>query len=125
MHWLRVLAPATLIVACATSARTTPSPTIFISLDSFSFAPRPLRLAAGRPTRLQFVNRSGMGHDFTAKSFFRSARMLSGAAPDGQIELRGRHAAIIELIPARGRYPVHCSHFGHKLLGMKAEIIVE
>lgn len=125
MHPLRILAMVTVVWTPPLAARPRANPTTFVSLDNFSFAPRPLRLAAGRPVRLQFVNRSGMGHDFTAPKFFRSARMLSGAAPRGQIELRGRHAAIIELIPARGRYRVHCSNFGHKLLGMKGEIIVE
>ena len=99
-------------------------PTYTIALDSFAYAPQPIVLGAGRPVRMLFVNRSGSGHDFTARRFFSAARILRGAAPAGEVELPGYATAAVELIPARGRYRVHCSHFGHKLLGMSTEIIV-
>jgi len=124
MTALRMAAAAALITLSASAASQPAPPTITIALDSFAYAPRPIQLAAGRPVRIHFVNRSGSGHDFTARSFFSSARILQGAVPQGRVELAGLATAAIELVPARGRYKVHCSHFGHKLMGMNTEIIV-
>src|SRR3954451_3596100 len=90
-----------------------------IALWSYGFSPRPIHLAAGKPVTLTFVNRSGSGHDFTAKRFFASARILSGAAPDGMIELSGGQSRTITLIPRAGRYSAHCSHFMHTTFGMR------
>lgn len=95
-----------------------------ISLMSFSFSPKPIHLAAGKPVTLTFVNRSGSGHDFTARRFFSSARILSGSAPEGEIELHGGESRSITLVPAAGTYPAHCSHFMHKQLGMQDTIVV-
>jgi plastocyanin len=92
---------------------------------SYGFAPHPIRLAAGRPVTLTFVNRSGGGHDFTARTFFASSTILGGAAPDGEIELGPRETRSITLIPRAGLYHAHCSHFFHKQLGMSDEIIVD
>ena len=125
MPAIRIAVTAALILASAAPATSQPvMPTYTIALDSFAYAPRPIVLAAGRSVRMVFVNRSGTGHDFTARRFFRSAQILRGAVPEGDIELHGHATATVELIPARGRYKVHCGHFGHKLLGMSTEIIV-
>lgn len=91
---------------------------------SFGFAPNPIRLAGGRPITLTFENRSGSGHDFTAKAFFAYSRITSGAAPDGEIELRPHETKSITLIPRTGTYKAHCSHFFHEPLGMSDTIIV-
>lgn len=125
MTALRIAAAAAFALALAAPAQSQPAmPTITIALDSFAYSPRPIVLAAARPVRMHFVNRSGSGHDFTARKFFRSARILRGAVPQGEVELAGHTTAAVELVPARGRYKVHCSHFGHKLMGMSTEIIV-
>ena len=122
---LRIAAPAAISLALAAPATAQPAlPIITIALDSFAYAPRPIVLAAGRPVRMHFVNRSGSGHDFTARRFFQSSRILRGAVPEGQVELAGHATAAIELVPVRGRYKVHCSHFGHALMGMSTEILV-
>jgi len=91
---------------------------------SFGFSPRPIHLAAGQPITLTFVNRSGGGHDFTAKRFFASSRILSGAAPGGEIGLGPHQSRSITLVPAAGTYKAHCSHFMHKQLGMTDAIVV-
>lgn len=96
-----------------------------IDLASFSISPKPILLAAGQPVRLVFANRSGSGHDFTARSFFASARTIRGAVDNGEVELKGHQSAMVELVPTRGTYKAHCSHFGHKLLGMTGTIIVQ
>jgi plastocyanin len=92
---------------------------------SYNFSPKPLHLAAGQPVTLTFVNRSGSGHDFTARTFFANSRIISGAAPDGEIELRPYETKRITLVPRAGSYGAHCSHFFHKQLGMSDSIIVD
>src|SRR5262245_45140461 len=82
------VAAAALSLALATPAPAQPAAqTILVA--SFSFGPKPIHLAAGQPVTLNFVNRSGSSHDFTAKEFFASSRIIAGAAPGGEIELRG------------------------------------
>ena len=95
-----------------------------IELRSFAYGPKVIRLAAGKPVTLTFINRSKDSHDFTAKSFFARARVTSGAAPGGEIDLKGGQSKSITLFPAAGRYAVHCSHFLHKQFGMRGEILV-
>jgi uncharacterized cupredoxin-like copper-binding protein len=120
----RISAAAAFVLVLAAPAQADAVPTVTIDLDSFSLTPSPIRLAAGQRVRLVFVNRSGSGHDFTAREFFRSSRILQGAVPGGEVELRGHQTAAVQLIPTRGRYKVHCSHFGHALLGMSSQILV-
>ena len=124
MTALRMAAAAAFVLALAAPAGADVVPTVTISLDSFAFTPSPIRLTAGQRVRIVFVNRSGSGHDFTARDFFKSARILDGAAPEGEVELDGHQTATVELIPAGGSYKVHCSHFGHRLMGMSTEILV-
>jgi plastocyanin len=95
-----------------------------IIVSSFGFAPKPIHLTAGQPVTLTFVNNSGSGHDFTAKTFFAASRITAGAAPAGEIELRGHETKSITLVPARGTYTAHCSHFFHTQMGMSDQIIV-
>jgi plastocyanin len=52
------------------------------------------------------------------------ARIIAGAAPDGEIELRPHETKTITLIPAAGTYQAHCSHFLHKQMGMTDLIVV-
>ena len=91
---------------------------------SFGFSPHPIYLRAGQPVTLTFVNRSGSSHDFVAHSFFANARIVSGDAREGEIDLRGGETRTVRLIPRAGTYSAHCSHFFHKQLGMSDQIIV-
>jgi plastocyanin len=111
-----ILAPAAAQVA-APAAET-------IQVRSFAFAPTPIRLAAGRPVTLNFVNASDSGHDFTARVFFAHAQISAGAAPNGKIDLKGHESRSITLVPAAGTYEAHCSHFMHDSMGMHTQIIV-
>jgi plastocyanin len=95
-----------------------------ISLWSYDFSPKPIHLAAGRPVTLTFVNRSGSGHDFTAKAFFANAQITAGAAPGGEIELAPHQIRSITLVPRAGTYKAHCSHFLHRQFGMEDLIVV-
>ena len=98
---------------------------LVVQIWSFGFAPHPIRLAAGQPVTLTFVNRSGSGHDFTAPGFFKHARILAGGPVDKEIELRPHETKTVTLIPAAGTYQAHCSHFLHKQMGMSDDIVVE
>ena len=120
----RLAALAALSSAFSASAPAQPSGQTIL-IWSYGFSPRPIHLAAGRPVTLTFVNRSGSGHDFTAKTFFGSSRIVAGAAPDGEIELAPHETRSITLVPRTGSYSAHCSHFFHKQLGMSDQIIVD
>jgi plastocyanin len=123
MTVFRFAAPAALSLTLSVAAPAQPAGQR-ITVWSFGFSPSPIQLAAGRPVTLTFENRSGSSHDFTAPGFFQHARITAGSAPEGEIELRPRETKSITLIPAKGTYQVHCSHFMHKQLGMSAYIYV-
>lgn len=118
------LASAFLALPASHTVAQPPMPTVTITLASHYFQPNPIHLAGGVPFRLIFTNRSGKTHNFKAPAFFRSARILRGAAPRGEVELRRGRGTVIMLIPARGRYKVHCSQPFHSMLGMTGRIIV-
>ena len=93
-------------------------------LSSYAYAPTPIQLMAGRMVTLTFANGSGKGHDFTARDFFASSRILTGSVPTGRINLRPGETRTITLIPRAGVYAVHCGHFLHKQMGMRSQIVV-
>ena len=125
MFAVRAIALAGAALALATPIAAQPAATYTVAVANFSFSPHPIRLAAGRPVTLVFANRSGSGHDFTARKFFASSRILSGAASDGEIELGAHETKSITLIPVAGTYKAHCSHFLHATMGMTDSIIVQ
>jgi plastocyanin len=96
-----------------------------IDVQSFSFAPKPIHLAAGRPVTLALVNHSGGGHDFTAPEFFAYSTITAGQAPNGKIALPAHATRTITLIPRAGTYKAHCSHFLHTSFGMTDMIVVD
>jgi plastocyanin len=122
----RVAATAALSLLSLGSAQAQPAaPVRVINVVSYYYAPAPIVLRAGVPVTLQFVNRAGKGHDFTAAKFFASSRILSGRVDGGEVELRAGQVANVTLIPAAGRYNAHCSHPFHKMLGMHTTILVQ
>jgi len=121
----RLIALAVAVLALfAMPAEAAPRARATITLTSHRFTPAPIYLAGGVPVRLILTNRAGKTHDFTAPKFFQAARLLRGRAPGGEIRLAAGRTAVIDLVPARGTYQVHCGEFGHKLLGMRTMIIV-
>ena len=95
-----------------------------ITLESHRFSPAPIYLAGGVSVRMIFVNRAGKSHDFTAKEFFRSSQILRGRVSGGEVDVAPGRSVVVDLIPTRGTYKVHCSKFGHRMLGMSTMIIV-
>lgn len=98
---------------------------VAITLSSYQFSPKVIRLAAGAPVRLTFTNVGGKGHDFTAPGFFARSTIRSGSARGGEIDLPAHATAAMTLVPARGTFRFWCGHFGHKQLGMSGTIIVD
>lgn len=123
MTLARFLVVAMLSVASISPA-TAQSDAQTILVWSFGFAPNPIRLVAGQPVTLTFVNRSGSNHDFVAHTFFGRSTIIAGAASEGEIDLPPHATKTITLIPRAGNYSAHCSHFFHKQLGMSDQIIV-
>ena len=123
MRFSRFAAAAALSLGFASAVPAQPAQFV-IDVYSFGFAPRPIQLAAGRPVTMIFTNRSGSGHDFTAPGFFQHAQILAGGPVTDEVELRPHETRSVTLIPARGTYQAHCSHFLHKQMGMTDTIIV-
>jgi plastocyanin len=117
---LAALAACSLLMSAPAAAQPAQ---VTVRVWSFGFAPSPIRLAAGQPVTLTFVNTSGSGHDFTAPGFFQHARIISGPR-DNEVELKPHETRSITLVPVRGTYQAHCSHFLHKQMGMNDYIIV-
>lgn len=112
------------LAAPASFASAPPPASQVIELWSYGYAPSPIRLVAGRPVTLTFVNRAGKGHDFTAHAFFANSLILAGAAPRGEVDLAPGERKSITLVPRAGSYRVHCGHFFHAQLGMRGVILV-
>jgi len=99
-----------------------------VLLRPWAYEPKLIRLPAGRPVRLRFVNQSRATMAFSAPAFFRSARLRPR---DGDIARRGGfrlapgERRTVALVAARGRYGAHSSNFLHRLLGMHGEIVAE
>jgi plastocyanin len=123
MSSLRLVTTVVATAAIASAAPAQPAAQV-IQVYSYGFAPQPVRLAAGRPVTLTFVNQSGSSHDFSARGFFSRARILSGDASQGEVDLPPHQSRTITLVPAAGTYRAHCSHFFHKQMGMSDLIVV-
>ena len=99
-----------------------------VLLKPFAFEPRELRLEAGRPVRLRFVNSGQATLTFSAPRFFGAARVRSGddeAVADGTLRLAPGERRTVVLVPAAGRYRMRSANFIHRLLGMTGRIVVE
>ena len=99
-----------------------PTPVVPITLDGYYGMPRTIHLAAGRPVTLEFVNHSWNRHNFAARSFFGSSRILGGNVHKGNITLEPHEVERVSLIPARGDYRSFCVL--HRHLGMEGRIVV-
>jgi hypothetical protein len=104
------------------------APEYDVLVSSFEIRPQVIRLKAGEPVRLHFVNNSEQPHAFSAPAFFRA------------IELRGRDRALVRhgalhlaplsdetiaFVPRAGRYSVSGDNLFRRVIGMRARIVVE
>ncbi len=99
-----------------------------ILLRAFAYEPETIRLEAGRPVRLHFVNNSRTTLSVSAPAFFRAARIRgrdSRALARGHFRLAPGERRTVALVPAAGRYRARSANLAHRALGMSALILVE
>lgn len=98
-----------------------------VTLSDFDYAPKEIQLQHGQAYRLHLVNQGSGGHNFAAPEFFAAAQLDpadAGAIKKGKIEVPEGESRDVRLIPAAGRYKVHCTHFMHTVFGMNGSIVV-
>lgn len=104
------------------------APEYDVLLTTYDIQPGEIRLKAGEPVRLRFVNNSNQGLTFSAGSFFRNARLRrrdSALVRGGSIAVPPLSTRTVVLVPKPGRYRATGANFLHRLLGMSGRIIVE
>ena len=117
-----------LVARSQPSAASTATDEIVVELSSFAYSPDPLRLRAGVPVRLKFVNKTTHGgHDFAAPAFFAASAFPPGTTPPpgGSVNLAAGKTEELTLTPrVPGTFPVRCTHFFHAWFGMTGTIVV-
>jgi hypothetical protein len=99
-----------------------------VLLRPWAYEPRIIRLPAGRPVRLLFVNQSPATMAFGARSFFRASRLRprdDDIVARGGFRLAPGESREVALVAPPGRYRARSFNLLHRLLGMSAEIVVE
>lgn len=99
-----------------------------ILLHPFRYEPRTIRLRAGRPVLLRFVNDGFANLSFRAPRFFAMAQVRRSDRRhlrNGGFRLRPGERLSIALVPAPGRYRARSGYLLHRLRGMTARIVVE
>jgi uncharacterized cupredoxin-like copper-binding protein len=99
-----------------------------VLLAPFGYEPREIRLEAGRPVKLRFVNQGQGTYSFAAPAFFNASRVRAGDDAEiagGSLRLQPGERKTVSLVPTAGRYQVRSSNFFHRLLGMRGVIVVE
>lgn len=122
-----------LLVAAAPAAAQEPphwrsAPEYDVLLRPWAFEPEVIRLRAGEPVRLRFVNQGQATHSFSAPAFFRAARVRrrdAALVADGGFRLGPGERVTIALVPAPGRYGARSRNLVQRVLGMHAVIVVE
>jgi uncharacterized cupredoxin-like copper-binding protein len=98
-------------------------------LSNYAFAPSTLNLQAAATYQLHLTNSGSRDHNFSAPAFFAAARI----APDDQSKVQkgsvevanGQSIDITVTAGPAGTFPVECTHFMHKSMGLHGSIIVQ
>jgi hypothetical protein len=129
---LVLLAFAALLLAAPAAAQREPEWRTAVEADvllhPFRYEPRELRLVAGQPVLLMFVNNGQANLSFRAPRFFAAAlirRSDRRNVQNGGFRLAPGERLSIALVPARGQYRAHSGYLLHRLRGMTARIVVE
>jgi len=129
---MRLLLAAAALLLAAPAAAQEPewraAPEYDVLVTSFDYEPETIRLEAGQPVKLRFVNQGRSTYSFAAREFFAAARVRGRDAEHvagGKLELAPGERRTIALVPAPGRYRAHSGNLLHRLLGMTALIVVE
>lgn len=99
-----------------------------VLLSSNDISPAKLRLEAGRPVRLRFINNSNQTHSFAAPAFFARSQIRKRDAEHvvgGTIRVRPGEERTLALVPEAGRYKMRGGNFFRRLLGMNGTIVVQ
>jgi hypothetical protein len=127
-----LFALAALLLATPASAQREPEWRTAIETDvilhPFRYEPREIRLLAGRPVLLHFVNNGRANLSFRAPRFFAAAlirRSDRRQVRNGGFRLAPGERLSIALVPARGHYGAQSGYLLHRLRGMTARIVVE
>jgi plastocyanin len=126
---MRMFLPLALLLASPAAAQDWRiAPEYDVQLSTYDIQPAEIRLKAGEPVRLRFVNNSNQGLTFSAGGFFRSAQMRRRDArlvKGGAVKVPPLSTRTIVLVPRPGRYRARGANLLHRLLGMSGRIIVE
>ncbi|HEX3573628.1 MAG TPA: cupredoxin domain-containing protein [Rhodopila sp.] len=127
--WILVLATAAIALPASGQQRNAANDAALLTvrMSNFAFDPDHLRLKAGIPVRLRFINESSGGHDFSAPEFFAASGfpLGSSAPPNGEVAVGSRQSVEIVVVPhTPGTYRVECTHFLHSLFGMHGTVEV-
>ncbi len=129
MHRLCLLLTLTLFAAPAVAApEWRQSREVEVLLSNLDIEPETIRLRAGEPVRFRFINNSTISHSFSSGDFFRKAEFRTrdaDAVRDGSIQIGPGDEREVLMVPAPGRYSAHCSNLFHRIMGMRATILVE
>ena len=127
MRWFFL--PLALLLAAPVAAQEwRMAPEYDVQLSTYDIQPGEIRLKAGEPVRLRFVNNSNQRLTFMAGDFFRSARMRrrdAGLVRGGGVRVPPLSTRTVVLVPRPGRYRAQGANYLHRLLGMSGRIIVE
>jgi plastocyanin len=125
----RLLLPLALLLAAPASAQDwRMAPEYDVLLTTYDIQPGEIRLKAGQPVRLRFVNNSNQGLRFSAGGFFRDSQLRrrdSDLVKGGSLEVPALSTRTVVLVPKAGRYKATGANLLHRLLGMSGRIIVE
>ena len=123
------LLPLALLVASPAVAQDwRTAPEYDVLLTTYDIQPGEIRLKAGEPVRLRFVNNSNKGLTFSAGGFFRDSKLRrrdSDLVKGGSIVVPPLSTRTVVLVPKAGRYKATGASLLHRLLGMSGRIIVE
>ena len=102
---------------------------INISLTNYAFTPGTLNLKAGTTYHLHFINSGSKDHNFSAPEFFAASQVATGdqaKVEKGAVGLESGQTVDVTVTPSHsGTFPVECTHFMHKMMGMHGNIVVQ
>ena len=129
MHRLCLLASIALVAApAAAQTEWRQAREYDVLLSNLDIQPETIRLKAGEPVRLRFVNNSHIPHSFSAGDFFRKGSYRNRdkqAVGGGTVEVGPGDTREVVMVPVKGRYSARCSNLFHRVMGMTAKIVVE
>jgi plastocyanin len=123
-----LLAAALAVAAPAAAQEWRMAPEYDVQLSTYDIQPGEMRLKAGEPVRLRFVNNSNQALTFSARGFFRNAQLRrrdGELVKGGAVQVPPLSTRTVVLVPKPGRYKVQGHNFLHRLLGMRGLIVVE